>query len=1058
MFRLKTMQRRTTSTRSSLPPVDDNPFPLPPVDDNPLALLPVDDNAFALPPVDDNALPPVDDNPLALLPVDDNPLALLPVDDNPLALPPLDDNALPPVDDNPFALPPVDDNALPPVEDNPFALPPVDDNPFAPSAAPTITSPPVDDQSFSPFASVSTVSTDAATLPDTMFALFQKVFDRMDSLEKKFESTAKKFESTAAVAATSTSSNITAATNKAISVTSTSNNISPATNNAIAVASSTAATNNAITVASPAANRPNNISAATTNDAATTASTGVTSAFTLNNISAATNNAITVASPIANRPAYTSNNISATAPNNAATTASTAVTPASTSNSTAHNAASNSHRATSTTARNHSGTFAVPRKRAGVLPDGEPRKRASATGARISLHDLKRILHAHPTTATSSIYNLGFVFEVGTDQFAHQDRSRRLTELGFFAEERLGHMKEIHFLWPSQFQSYHARHGQDPHGQCLFAEFVSGLYSFQGEIFVYFPNTNYSNHFLLVDNNSAVSRGVDWNFVDDAIPHIQKMATTYQRQAEFRDFGRCTWLSSSRVGGVAEPNQKPGTNHPGAKVIFATMEAFKASSRPLWYKEEGNGRPVDYVRLSRTSSFKRCGLHRDNLSNSVDYPDVLCVSTIRNGRRLSFNAQQKKSMDQLGQKVEATRDLMGDILRLYNGVPATRKQVCLGLLDGETVNFEGYTLVSNHCNMDPLSYGQPVLLAIARLMHHFDLNLVEIHSVHLASCFVPECKIFFSIAADMLMSLQIEELRAGDTGVFLGRLLALLSIQVQKAYQSKKRVDIRRYPKRVSPEVLSRNSWAEIVRYHAVLCLHVWKGHSKCPKSQRNAVYDDVVARLVHVYGMGLLVGNHLIGEKACLGLLPAWMREHAKISDNSKAVVFFKYRYGDSKHLKGEGLRRFSSDVAATIADRFGHLTSLRKVENIFCKVYRLLNKGDSLWKDVLHYEQPVFRFPNEKICEVLTRDGNFSLDGGFVLNLFPYGNGFESMDGIIERLHMVATIPDDCTLKRFNLPRELLHPSVEVNLEFHLGSLEGKQSIIANRFTSMMLQRVGY
>jgi hypothetical protein len=249
----------------------------------------------------------------------------------------------------------------------------------------------------------------------------------------------------------------------------------------------------------------------------------------------------------------------------------------------------------------------------------------SSTGARISFGELSGILQGNPSMSNSSLSNLGFVFEVGMDAFAHQDRGRQLTQLGFFAAERLGHMKEIHFLWPSQFQSYHARHAQDPHGQCLFAEFVSGVSTFQGEIFVYFPNRNYSNHLLLVDNDSVVARGVDWDFVDKAIPVIRNKETTYQRQAEFRDFGRCTWLSSSRVGGVSEPNMKPGTNDPGAKAIFATMEALKTSSRPVWYKKDGNGRSVDYVRLSRTSPSNRCGLHRDDLSNSVDYPDVICV-------------------------------------------------------------------------------------------------------------------------------------------------------------------------------------------------------------------------------------------------------------------------------------------------------------------------------------------------------------------------------------------------------------------------------------------------
>lgn len=253
------------------------------------------------------------------------------------------------------------------------------------------------------------------------------------------------------------------------------------------------------------------------------------------------------------------------------------------------------------------------------------------------------------------------------------------------------------------------------------------------------------------------------------------------------------------------------------------------------------------------------------------------------------------------------------------------------------------------------------------------------------------------------MDFTQSSIHAADRGVLLGRQLALMAMQAQKAYsQEANHQDLRRFPKRTSPTLPSREEWKKVVHFHTVFCLHIFKVFNNTTASLRDSTYGEVLKHISNsVKGMGVVSGNHFLGEKSCLGLLPAWIREHAEIRDDSRAVTYFQHKYGRIKQLRGEGLRRFSKDVRATIADRFGVPVSVRKVENIFCKVYWLMNGKDNMWHDMLLSAQPLFRFPTEKICEVVTADGNVVvLDGPNVINLFPMGDGLETMVGIVERL----------------------------------------------------------
>lgn len=366
-----------------------------------------------------------------------------------------------------------------------------------------------------------------------------------------------------------------------------------------------------------------------------------------------------------------------------------------------------------------------------------------------TLTELKRMMDSNPTLHHPVIENLGFLFEESKAYFDVKDGSHQLTNAGPFHLARLKEMKAIHLLLPSKFQSYHVKSAVDPHGQVLFVEFVEGLLSLPPEhlpmIFLYEGNKDYKNDFIVVRNDCTIAHSVDWDFVHRAVPNSASRDPGVQRQASFIDFGHCTWLSSSRVGGRAEPNLKPGSNQPEVVSLTETLSDLLCKSSPPWRQGHVQLPSLNSIRLSRTSPAHRCKLHRDNRSNSTRVPDVVCVSSLWHGVRLAVNGQMKKSMEQLQEREEETKDLLGDLLMHYQNLPEERRLIGPALLHGPIQNVCGFPCIRNLCNLDATAYSQPLFYSVARMAEHFNLNICELHSVHLASVFVPEAKIFFPL-------------------------------------------------------------------------------------------------------------------------------------------------------------------------------------------------------------------------------------------------------------------------------------------------------------------------
>ena len=97
-------------------------------------------------------------------------------------------------------------------------------------------------------------------------------------------------------------------------------------------------------------------------------------------------------------------------------------------------------------------------------------------------------------------------------------------------------------------------------------------------------------------------------------------------------------------------------------------------------------------------------------------------------------------------------------------------------------NMFQFQVYKNKCNMKLHSYSQPVLFGVARVAERFDLTYDEVVAVHLASVYVPECKVFFALACDIVATLTWEEIPTRYHSIYIGLLIAKLNVELLKIF------------------------------------------------------------------------------------------------------------------------------------------------------------------------------------------------------------------------------------------------------------------------------------
>lgn len=181
--------------------------------------------------------------------------------------------------------------------------------------------------------------------------------------------------------------------------------------------------------------------------------------------------------------------------------------------------------------------------------------------------------------------------------------------------------------------------------------------------------------------------------------------------------------------------------------------------------------------------------------------------------------------------------------------PIKRRNITHQLFEGESKMFvHGFYTLRNPCNLDPDAYSQPVLYFVPVLGRRFNLNLLELHSVQMASQVIPHTYAFFSIACRMILHLNPSQVPSlHRKGYAFGRLIAGLSIKLFEHARSSlrdanKKQDFCRFRNYSKPRLPSEAKWESVCHGITVYCLHVWSAYPDLSnKKQQQIVYRKYV-------------------------------------------------------------------------------------------------------------------------------------------------------------------------------------------------------------------------
>jgi hypothetical protein len=211
------------------------------------------------------------------------------------------------------------------------------------------------------------------------------------------------------------------------------------------------------------------------------------------------------------------------------------------------------------------------------------------------------------------------------------------------------------------------------------------------------------------------------------------------------------------------------------------------------------------------------------------------------------------------------------------------------------------------------------------------------------------------------------------------------------------------------PDLLSPTAWIECAVKKLVVCLFIWKRAPTEPILRTiNEIYDSCSALFQEtVHGMGPLSAKHQFAVLSSLGCLPSWLRTYTAVE--GRVLEFFEERYPD---LEWTGLagRKTLTSIQTYLQNRYHNIWKISRVENLLCKVYRLVspNGTDSAYVDIHRNDQiliveadskysiyfadgKVVRLPTNSLCNQWEVVGSVMLSTTEIANWLRIGVGFE-------------------------------------------------------------------
>jgi hypothetical protein len=152
----------------------------------------------------------------------------------------------------------------------------------------------------------------------------------------------------------------------------------------------------------------------------------------------------------------------------------------------------------------------------------------------------------------------------------------------------------------------------------------------------------------------------------------------------------------------------------------------------------------------------------------------------------------------------------------------------------------------------------------------------------------------------------------------------------------------------------SPDEWIECAITKSIVCLFIWKRFPSKPFLKvLDSTYDSCSLLFQKtVIGMGPLSAKHQFAVLSSIGCLPPWIRTYSSIE--GRVLDFFVGRYS---HLEWKGLpgRKTLTTIQTYLNNRFNEVWDISRVENLLCKVYRIIspNGRDSSFVDIHRNDQ---------------------------------------------------------------------------------------------------------
>jgi len=262
--------------------------------------------------------------------------------------------------------------------------------------------------------------------------------------------------------------------------------------------------------------------------------------------------------------------------------------------------------------------------------------------------------------------------------------------------------------------------------------------------------------------------------------------------------------------------------------------------------------------------------------------------------------------------------------------------------------------------------------SICVLQHVFHLTLLQVISVQMSMDIFPNCAYYFDQAVYELVERRV--LYHGDP-LAIGHHIAIRMIHFRDQYYTKKtnkkgnrqKLGVQRYPSYQSLPVIetlpSPTDWIECAVSKLVVCLFIWK---RAPVKPPLKNIDKIFASCSNLFqdtvdGMGPLSAVHQFAVLSAMGCLPPWLRTYASVE--GRVLDFFEGRY---KNIEWTGLdgRKTLTTIQTYFHHHFHEVWEISRVENLLCKVYRLISPGghDSSFVDIHRNDQILIVEVNSK------------------------------------------------------------------------------------------------